>query len=564
MLELNGDVAILGAGFGGSLTALILQRIGLRSVLIEKSRHPRFALGESSTPVANIVWQDLCRRYDLPRLLPLGEFGSWQRAYPELPCGLKRGFSYFQHPAGQPFMPRTDHANELLVAASASNDDADTHWLRADFDEFLVREVQAAGIAYLDETEVVRMDGGRWTVDGKKDTETRRNGDAESLSNSAVTASPRHPIAVRPPSTVHRPPPWQIEANRHGEPVRVTTDFIIDASGEGQVLAKQLGIATSPEGMRTNSRVVYGHFTGVNRWRRWMQERGGVVADHPYNCDDAALHHVFDGGWMYVLRFNNGVTSAGFMVDADRFPLDPTVSAADEWQAWLRRFPSIAWQFADAELAPAASGIRRTGRLQRRAAQVAGPNWAMLPLTVYSLDALHSTGNAHTLVSIERLVRALELDDPDERTAALTRYETAIHNELSHLDQLVHGGYQSFARFDLFTNFAMFYFAAATVSEHRRRRGLGQPGDQFLLADDSRFRSLVDQHHRELCRLTGGGSPSGDDVRRFQESVANGLAPYNIAGLCDQAKRNMYPFVECCDSTPFASSPLPFGERGRG
>jgi FADH2 O2-dependent halogenase len=27
--------------------------------------------------------------------------------------------------------------------------------------------------------------------------------------------------------------------------------------------------------------------------------------------DDAALHHVFDGGWVWVLRFNNGITSAG-------------------------------------------------------------------------------------------------------------------------------------------------------------------------------------------------------------------------------------------------------------
>jgi FADH2 O2-dependent halogenase len=520
MLELDGDVAILGAGFGGSLTALILQRIGLRPVLIEKSRHPRFALGESSTPVANIVWQDLCRRYDLPRLLPLGEFGSWQRIYPELPCGLKRGFSYFQHQTGQPFVPRADHANELLVAASASSDDADTHWLRADFDQFLVREVQAAGIAYVDETEVVKVDGGRWTVDGGR--------------NSSL---------LHPPSTVHRPPPWQIDATRHGEPVRVTTDFIIDASGEGQVLAKQLGIATSPDGMRTNSRAVFGHFTGVKPWRDWLADHGGNINDHPFGCDDAALHHIFDGGWMWVLPFNNGVTSAGFMLDTERFPFDQSLSAADEWQAWLRRFPSIAWQFANAKLTPACGGIRRTGRLQRRAVQVAGPNWAMLPLTVYSLDALHSTGNAHTLVSIERLVRALELDNVDDRTAALSRYASAIHNELSHLDRLVHGGYQSFARFDLFTNFAMFYFAAATMSENRRRCGLGQPGDQFLLADDSRFRSLVDQHHWELCRLTGAGSPSDDDVRRFQESVASGLSPYNIAGLCDPTKRNMYPFT---------------------
>jgi tetracycline 7-halogenase / FADH2 O2-dependent halogenase len=26
--------------------------------------------------------------------------------------------------------------------------------------------------------------------------------------------------------------------------------------------------------------------------------------------DDAAVHHVFDGGWIWVLRFNNRITSA--------------------------------------------------------------------------------------------------------------------------------------------------------------------------------------------------------------------------------------------------------------
>jgi FADH2 O2-dependent halogenase len=514
MLELDGDVAILGAGFGGSLTALILQRIGLRPVLIEKSRHPRFALGESSTPIANLVWQDLCRRYDLPRLLPLGEFGSWQRTYPALPCGLKRGFSYFQHHAGKPFAPRADHANELLVAASAGSDDADTHWLRADFDLLLVREVQAAGIAYLDETEVVREKerSGQWTVDSGQKRDR------------------------------HRPPTWRIEASRHGEPIRIAANFIIDASGEGQVMAKQLGVATAPDGMRTNSRVVFGHFAGVKRWRDWMQEHGGAVVDHPFDCDDAALHHVFDGGWMYVLRFNNRVTSAGFMLDAERFPIDPNVAPADEWQAWLGRFPSIAWQFADAELTAATSGIRRTGRLQRRAARVAGPNWAMLPLTAYSLDALHSTGNAHTLVSIDRLVRALEITDSDQRTAALARYAEAIQNELSLLDQHVHGGYRSFAHFDLYASFAMFYFAAATVSEDRRRRGFARPDEQFLLADDPRFRSAVEWHLGELCRLTAGGAPSDAAVREFKESVSRALVPYNIAGLCDTGKRNMYPF----------------------
>src|SRR5436309_1240589 len=80
VLNHSADVAILGAGFGGSLMALVLQRIGLRPVLIDRGTHPRFAIGESSTPIANLALGNLARRYDLPRIEPLAKYGSWKAA----------------------------------------------------------------------------------------------------------------------------------------------------------------------------------------------------------------------------------------------------------------------------------------------------------------------------------------------------------------------------------------------------------------------------------------------------------------------------------------------------
>ena len=88
MIEVAADIAILGSGFAGSLTTLIVDRIGLTPVLIDRARHPRFAIGESSTPIANLVLEDLVRRYQLPRLLPLTAYGSWQAAYPSVVCGV--------------------------------------------------------------------------------------------------------------------------------------------------------------------------------------------------------------------------------------------------------------------------------------------------------------------------------------------------------------------------------------------------------------------------------------------------------------------------------------------
>ena len=47
------DLAIVGSGFAGSLLAMIARRAGRSVLLLEKGAHPRFAIGESSTPLAD-------------------------------------------------------------------------------------------------------------------------------------------------------------------------------------------------------------------------------------------------------------------------------------------------------------------------------------------------------------------------------------------------------------------------------------------------------------------------------------------------------------------------------
>src|SRR5215471_3237853 len=84
------EIAIVGSGFAGSLLALICRRLGRSVVLIEKGSHPRFAIGESSSPLANLLLEELSDRYDLSRIRPLASWGTWQAAYPEIGCGLKR------------------------------------------------------------------------------------------------------------------------------------------------------------------------------------------------------------------------------------------------------------------------------------------------------------------------------------------------------------------------------------------------------------------------------------------------------------------------------------------
>jgi len=493
-VTIHADVVIVGAGFGGSLTALLAQRIGLRPVLIERASHPRFAVGESSTPQGDLLLSELARRYGLSRLAPLCKYGSWRRAYPELVCGLKRGFSYFHHVEGEPFAPSDDRAGELLVAASPDDESSDTHWLRADFDAFLVDEVRAAGIPYLDHCELTKL----------------------------VAADP-----------------WSIECVQAGRGLQLRSPFIVDASGDACVLGKLLGIVNDLSCVHTHSRALYAHFSDVPAWGDFYDSLGGQSNEHPFPCHAAALHHIFDGGWMYQLRFDNDVTSAGFVLDTGCHPARLATTPEQEWAEQLGRFPSLARQF---EAATPITPMFRTARMQRRALRAAGRGWAMLPAAACFLDPLHSSGNALTLAGIERLVDALACEG-SAREQRLAAYEQALFRDVALLDKIIHGCYAGFRHFELMQSYSMLYFAGAHYSETERRLDPAQTGLGFLNSHDPHFRQIVDEAHAKICQLATRPHLDPAESARFRSYIASAIEPYNLAGLCDPRKNNMYRCV---------------------
>jgi FADH2 O2-dependent halogenase len=159
----------------------------------------------------------------------------------------------------------------------------------------------------------------------------------------------------------------------------------------------------------------------------------------------------------------------------------------------------------------------------------------MLAHAAYFLDPLFSGGNAHTLLTVERLGRILR--DHWERPSLqheLGSYSRNLLREVNLLDRLIHGCYRSFGRFRHLTGFVMDYFAAAIHCEHRRRAGAVDARGGFLLADSAGFRAAVRRHHAMLT------DPTAEELH---ETVARDLSPINVAGLCDPSKRNMYPFA---------------------
>ena len=143
-MQADFDIAVIGSGFAGSLIAMIARRLGKSVTMIERGRHPRFAIGESSTPLANLLLEELSQRYDLPGVRPLCKWGAWQKSLPHIGCGLKRGFTFLYHRFGEPSAD-----SEMLVAASPRDAIADTHWYRPDFDAYLVGQARKMGVVAL-------------------------------------------------------------------------------------------------------------------------------------------------------------------------------------------------------------------------------------------------------------------------------------------------------------------------------------------------------------------------------------------------------------------------------
>src|SRR5947207_3558791 len=114
----RAQILVVGSGFAGSLMAMIARRLGFSTILLERGRHPRFAIGESSTPLANLLLEEIACAYDLPGIRPLCKWGTWQKSAPQIACGLKRGFTFYHHELGKRFEPDPKRERQLLVGAS--------------------------------------------------------------------------------------------------------------------------------------------------------------------------------------------------------------------------------------------------------------------------------------------------------------------------------------------------------------------------------------------------------------------------------------------------------------
>ncbi|XZE51410.1 NAD(P)/FAD-dependent oxidoreductase [Planctomycetaceae bacterium SH139] len=500
------DVAVIGAGFSGSLLANILAAAGRRVALIDPVSHPRFAIGESSTPIADLLLESISDRYQLHRLRPLARYGSWKRTMPEMDCGQKRGFSYFVHHPGESFLDDRQHSRSLLVAASRDREVADTHWLRADVDHFLFTQAVAAGVeAYPLET-----------------TGITRNGNQLELQLAAAETS-------------------------HSQ--QLTARFVVVATGANPQLAKLLGIAEATGRLQSCSYTTFAHLQGLASWDGWLSAHNRSTVRHhlaeesPFPSDLAAQHHLLENGWLWMLRFDSGRTSVGWTR-----PWRPAAERALAGerslieQFGISDYPDLVQLFSAARVIAPRGGPVTTQRLQRLTSRVVGDDFALLPTAAATIDPLHSGGIAHALSGVWRMADILLTSrDQQTRRRRLAEYERAVMREAMLMDQFVAGCYAARNCLPLFTAHAMFYFAAAIATEEAFAAGAEL--SYLWLANHQQFTTLVAESTQRIQRLMQLEQRTPEQLANHMAWTRTCLAPWNQVGLLADDCRNMYHYT---------------------
>lgn len=461
------DILIVGSGIAGSSLALVLCRAGARVLVIEKSAHPRFAIGESTLPTTTLLMRRLARDYDVPELAEVCHYFGLRKH--NLTAFPKQHFWFGYHRPGEPLAD----GDQLLFDTIRPPIGPDVHVLRSDVDAFLVTQFPKYGIDYSEQTEITGFD---------------RDGDA-----------------------------WRVALRSPNGDGAVKVRYTIDASGHASYFANRFGLRDDPPRLTTNTRSIFSHFCGVNPLET------AIGRPHPYHRDRdrGTVHHCFDGGWLWVIPFDNGITSVGLQLDNARFPLDPDVRPDVELHDWISRFPTMQAHLGDMQpIRP----YTRTGRVQFTTSRVVGDGFILSPHAAGFIDPLYSTGILLTMAFINRiapLVRSA-LATGDFSRERFLPIERIFFTELEHMDRIVGGSFASLRDFALFKQFwrtfshssAVQYFTGAAVPtdyllDHPLLYGSGFP----------EWRETVTRMHEIVCDASKPVADAAQQLKSLMDRV---------------------------------------------
>jgi FADH2 O2-dependent halogenase len=423
------DVAILGGGLSGSLLGAILAKQGVSVVIIEEDVHPRFAVGESTTPHTSLLISLLAERLGMPEI----EHIAYPERLPKHVCttsGLKRFFGFVYQRPGQPYDPR-----EGFQIGTNSKDE--NHWFRQDIDAYLFHLAVKYGAVPMQKTQVKSVDIGE-------------QGATIETSNGRLHAR-----------------------------------YVVDGTGYRSVLAQRFRLRETPTHLKHHSRTMFTHMVTVPSFQ---QEQNTM----PLAWSLCTLHHCFERGWFWVIPFNNHpgstnpLVSVGLTIDPRRYPRSGPPEK--EFQEFLQKFPSVAEQFADAR---AVRPWVSTGRLQYSSKQCTGYRYCLMSHAAGFVDPLFSRGMVNTVEIIsallDPLLNSLATDSFDEQ--AYKHIDRLQQRVLDYNDNLVNGSFISWTDFDLWNAWLRVWSLGTILAEFRLMNALNdytRTRDEKCLASEAK------------------------------------------------------------------------------
>lgn len=490
------DVAILGSGIAGSMLAAILAKHDLRVLLLERSSHPRFAIGESLLPQSTLLFMIMGEKYGIPEI---GHLADWAKvnAHVSKRCGQKRGVGFVYHSEGQPHDSDRCH---LFIAPPFIT--AESHLYREDVDLYMVNAAVTYGVDFRDHVNVTDIEFHDDHVD--------------------------------------------IEANTG----RFRVKYLVDGTGQGSLVANKLGLRVSPSELKTNSRSVFTHMRGVSPYASCVEQswKPGLTAD----WHQGTMHHLFEGGWIWVIPFDNHAAtdnprcSVGMSLDCARHPRRTGESPEQEFRRIISKYPAIVAHFAHAE---ADRDWISTGRLQYGSRKATGKRFCLLAHSYGFIDALYSRGmvsSADVVNSLaHRLLGAFAKNHFPE--AGFPYIDQLQASALASNDRLVHGSYVSFSDFDMWNAWFRLWMISQSFGDMRLIRAWVK---YLESREPAHLAALEDDHAPgtacasigEVQRILDRGSAIADRVQSGELSTADGSA--RIFALFEEVAELLPPLYD--------------------
>ncbi|MCA9970988.1 MAG: tryptophan 7-halogenase [Anaerolineales bacterium] len=464
MTTTHHDVAIIGSGIAGAALGAILARQGLRVVIFEAKSHPRFAIGESLILETSETMRALADLYGVPELA----YFSSENFLPfsGTTHGVKRHFGFLHHVEGRPH----DKARTLQAVIPREPHGHELHLYRQDTDYFMMATAVRHGATVLQNTPVAD-----------------------------IALHPDHAAVVTAAGAVH------------------TAAYVVDAGGFRSILAQKFDLREFD--LQTHSRALFTHMVGVPCYHQVGGSRQAYGL--PFRMSEGTLHHLFDGGWLWVIPFDNHaratnpLCSVGLLLDPRQHPPRDDLSPAAEFAQFIARYPTIHAQLSGA--APVRPWTR-TGRIQYTSKRVVGDRWALLGHAAGFIDPLYSKGLYSSLAAVGLLAHLLlqAHRTGDYSAATFAPLEQLTQSFVRSADRLVANSFKSFANYKLWQVYAVQWLLGAYTEYLRLNTMRAITG----MAD----RAAYMQRLRQL-KLVGGGFPEFDAVAAQVDGLIEAVDP---------------------------------------